>query len=191
MSLESVITAIGLPGIALGTVVEGETIAFLGGALSHRGYFPLALAILAASLGAMVADNLCFLLGRRAGQSPLAQRLLAKGPVQALSQRFHRHPILAIFGFRFIYGMKTAGAVLFGTTPTPWLRFLVLDAVACLIWSACFVSIGYASGHLLTRLMGVLALHWHLALALALIAALLLLLARGQRLWSRRLPPED
>lgn len=191
MSLESLITTIGLPGIALGTVVEGETVAFLCGALAHRGYFPLTLAILAATLGAMVADNLCFLLGRRAGQSPLALRLLAKGPVAALSIRFHRHPILAIFGFRFLYGMKTAGAVLIGTTPTPWLRFALLDALACLIWSACFVSIGYASGHLLTRIMGEIALHWHLALAAALIIAVLALLIRYQKRWTQQPPPRD
>ncbi len=77
MSLESMISAAGLPGLILGTMAEGETVAFLGGVLSHRGFFPLWQAALAVTLDAILIDNIFFLVGRKAGQGAVARRLLA------------------------------------------------------------------------------------------------------------------
>ncbi|WP_179300218.1 DedA family protein [Pseudothioclava arenosa] len=100
----------------LGTLIEGEAMAFLAGVLAHRHFFPFELAVLAATLGAIIADNLVFVLGRFGGQSRLAQKALAHGPVQRLARALERHGVLAILGFRFVYGLKTTGAVLIGTT---------------------------------------------------------------------------
>ena len=181
MTLETLIQTHGLPGIALGVVIEGDGVAFLGGVLAHRGFFPLWQAILAATLGAILVDNLFFLLGRRAGQGAFARRLLARGPVVFLAERLDRHPVAAILGFRFLYGLKSAGAVLIGTRRIPWPRFAMLDALACLIWAGCATLIGHASGHLIGLFLGPLRLHWHLALAGMLCLAALFLLHRWQR----------
>lgn len=181
MSLETMISAAGLPGLTLGAMAEGETVAFLGGVLAHRGFFPLWQAALAVALGAILIDNIFFLVGRKAGQGALARRLLAKGPVAALGRRLDAHPVAGILGFRFLYGLKTAGAVLIGTTPIPWPRFALLDALACLIWATVLTVLGHASGHLIGRLLGPLQLHWHLALAAALVLVAGFLLHRWQR----------
>ncbi len=181
MSLETMISAAGLPGLTLGTMAEGETVAFLGGVLAHRGFFPLWQAVLAVALGAMLIDNIFFLVGRKAGQGALARRLLARGPVAALGRRLAARPVLGILGFRFLYGMKSAGAVLIGTTPIAWPRFALLDALACAIWTTVLTALGHASGHLIGRLLGPVQLHWHLALAVGLFLAAVFAFHRWQR----------
>ncbi|GAB1362710.1 hypothetical protein MASR1M32_19460 [Rhodobacter sp.] len=83
------------------------------------------------------------------------------GPVAALGRRLAARPVLGILGFRFLYGMKSAGAVLIGTTPIAWPRFALLDALACGIWATVLTALGHASGHLIGRLLGPVQLHWH------------------------------
>ena len=167
MSFEAIVESAGLPGVVLGTLIEGEAMAFLAGVLAHRHFFPFELAALAATLGAIIADNLVFALGRFGGQSRLAQKALAHGPVQRFTRALERHGVLAILGFRFVYGLKTAGAVLIGTTSIRWPRFAVLDALACLVWAHLFVALGFAASGAIHRLWGELELHKHLGIALA------------------------
>ncbi|MBK0327326.1 VTT domain-containing protein [Rhodobacteraceae bacterium F11138] len=167
MSLETLIQEFGLPGIVAGTVAEGGTVAFMGGVVAHRGLLPLGWVVLAAALGAALVDNLMFLIGRHAGQRAFVQRQLRRGPVQALRDRLERYPVPAIIGFRFVYGMKSIGAILIGTTRTGWLRFAVLDAVGVLAWALTMVGLGYGAGTAIAAVFGRLKLHWHLAIAVA------------------------
>jgi membrane-associated protein len=50
-----------------------------------------------------------------------------------------------VFG-RFVVGARVLLAPLAGVTRMPFSRFLVFDAVGCLVWSGAFILIGYASG---------------------------------------------
>jgi membrane-associated protein len=58
----------------LGIVVPGETAVLVAGVLAHSGRLPLWAVILAATLGAVLGDQVGFFLGRRHGQ-PLLDRL--------------------------------------------------------------------------------------------------------------------
>ena len=171
MTFDSLIAAAGLPGLFLGTMAEGEGIAVLGGVLAHRDLFPVELVALVVAAGAITSDQLFFALGRWAGQGRLAARLLDQGPVQGLHRRLARHPTLSVLGFRFLYGLKIAGAVLIGTSDIGWRRFAVLDAVSCLVWAHLYVGLGFVAGHTITRFFGQLALHLHLAIAVGLVLA--------------------
>lgn len=171
MNLEAAIAAAGLPGLVVGAALEGDTVAFLGGVLAHRGFFSPEAAALAVSAGGAVSDNLFFALGRRAGQGALARRLLSRRQVTALRTRLERAAVPATLGFRFVWGMKTAGAVLIGTTAMPWRRFLLLDALGAALWAHSLVWLGYLSGHAVAGIFGTLRLHWHLAVAASLFVA--------------------
>lgn len=185
MSLETLVQTLGLPGIAVGTVAEGDAVAFLGGVLAHRGLFPFVGVVLAAALGAALIDNVMFLVGRKAGNRAFVQKQLARGPVSALRARIERHPVTTILGFRFIYGMKTVGAILIGMTPISWLRFALLDVVATLLWATGFCALGFGVGGTIRSVFGHMELHLHLGLAAAIFLTGALVIWLGLRWWSR------
>ncbi len=169
--IQSTIQTLGLPGLALGGALEGETVAFMAGVLVHRGLFGFEAAVLAVSLGAVLADNLVFVMARRGQGSGFVQRSLQRPMVRWLRSVVDRNRVLAILAFRFLYGMKTAGCVVMATTGIGWLRFALWDLLAVLIWAHVLVGLGYAAGTAVKAVFGELRLHWHLLLCLGIFLA--------------------
>ncbi len=64
--LENLVATYGLLAIFLGSAVEGETVAFLGGISAHRHLLAYLPAALAASAGSFLADQAFFFAGRYA-----------------------------------------------------------------------------------------------------------------------------
>jgi len=181
VTLEHLVQALGLPGLVLGTFLEGDAVAFLGGVLAHRGMFSFPAAVLAGALGAFLVDNLLFWVGRHMGRRGFVARLLARPGVGRWHGVLERNPVLAVLGFRYVYGMKTAAALMIGTTRVSWLRFALLDAVAVLLWCSVMMALGYGAGHAIEVVLGRRHLGLHLALALG----LFLLLAALAFAWAR------
>ncbi len=141
--------------------------------------------MLAAALGGWLIDNAMFLLGRHAGQRDFVQKQLARGPVPVLRTRIGRHPVAAILGFRFVYGMKTVGAILIGMTPVAWVRFAVLDMVGTLLWALTMCGLGFGVGSSIRSVFGHVQLHLHLGLAAAIFLIGLLAMVSGLRWWKK------
>jgi membrane protein DedA with SNARE-associated domain len=189
VGLEGMVSTLGLPGIAVGVAIEGEGVAFLGGVLAHRGFWPVEAAAFAATLGAAVSDNAFFGAGRYSGRSRHVSRVLASGTVARLRAALDRHPDVFILAFRFIYGTRVASAVMLGTTAVPWSRFMVLNLVSVLAWAHLVTWLGYAGGVAIHRVLGHLEADRHMLVAVAgaiMFSALAFLLHRHFR--RRRLP---
>lgn len=186
MALEQILADWGLPAILVGCMVEGDGSAFLGGVLAHRRLLPYEAAALAASAGAFLVDQSVFALGRRASGLRVVGRLLARPAVQAGLAKVARRPVLFCLGFRFVYGMKTLGALALGASSVPALRFMALDLVAAVVWGHLLTGFGYGAGEAIVRLFGSLALHRHLALAIALALAVMAGTAIARHLAGRR-----
>lgn len=185
MSLETLVQSLGLPGIVVGTVVEGDAVAFLGGVLAHRELLPFAGVVLAAALGGALIDNVMFLVGRYAGHRAFVKKQLSHGMVPALRARMGRNLTATILGFRFFYGMKSVGAILIGMTPVSWLRFALLDLVATLLWATVFCGLGFGVGGSIRSVLGHVKLHLHLGLAAAIFLFGVLVIGLGLRWWHR------
>ena len=71
--------------------------------------------------------------------------------MHALIERF---PNFAVIGIRFLYGLRTVGPAVIGTSALGWPRFLLLNALGALAWSACWVGAGYVLGEAAQRLLG-------------------------------------
>jgi len=138
------------------------------------------------AIGGSVGDIAYFTLGRRFG-AMLLERYPRFEPaaarVHALIERF---PNLAVIGIRFLYGLRTVGPAVIGTSAIGWPRFLLLNAFGALAWSACWVGAGYALGEAAQRLLGsVMRVERDLfivAAVLALIATIILRLRRRTRM---------
>ena len=70
-----------------------------------------------------------------------------------------RHPVGFIFAFRFIYGFRTVSPIAIGTTRVSARLFLLVNAVAAVIWGVTFSAVGYLFGDAFERLVGKLHPH--------------------------------
>ena len=99
-----------------------------------------------------------------------------------------RHPAATILGVRFMYGLRTAGPAIIGTTRVTLLEFVSLNAVGALLWSGCWAGAGYVLGHAAERLLGDFARVEREVLGGALLLAVLAAVA--MRVWRARRDPK-
>jgi len=172
MSLATLIETHGYWLLALGCLLEGETLLILAGLAAHRGLLdPFAVFVVAAAAG-FVGDQFYFWLGRRHGPA-----VLARWPgVSRQSDRVHRlldrYDVAIVIGLRFAYGLRTAGPILLGTTAMSAARFALFNAFGALLWAALIGGLGWVFGQAAELALGeVRRLEVWLLLALAVAAA--------------------
>ncbi len=153
LSISLLVTRYGYAAVAVGALLEGETVLLAAGFAAHRGLLDLRLVMLIAGLAGALGDQMYFALGRRYGASLLRRfpRLGAQLPrVQALLERHHTALIPAI---RFMIGLRTAGPLLIGWAGVnPW-RFALLNMLGAAVWALLVGGLGYVFGAALERLL--------------------------------------
>ena len=179
MNLEAIIAQYGIWAVALGAGLEGETALVLGGIAVHRELIAYASTILAGAAGSFIADQSFFAIGRKFRDGPRIKRFRQKKGYARAVAAFERHPTLFVFAFRFLYGMRTVSPIAIGTTTLPARRFLVINALAALVWTAVFVSLGYVSGQAIEAAFGRVRSFAHVLIPVVVIAIGLGLAARA------------
>jgi membrane-associated protein len=167
-----------------GVPVPGETILLAGAALARFGHLSLLWVISIAIAGAVLGDNVGFLIGRRGGRRLLERHGgmlgLTKARLDQFDAFFARHGAKTVFIARFVTGLRVVGAVLAGASTLEWGRFIVFNAAGALAWATTFGAVGYALGYsweTLERWIG------HLGLVLLVVLGIVVVLAVGR---SRR-----
>lgn len=154
MNLGHLIETHGYWILAIGCLLEGETILILAGFAAHQGRLdPPAVVAIAAASG-FVGDQFFFWLGRRHGPA-----VLARWPsVARQSDRVHRllagRQALVIIGIRFAYGLRVAGPVLMGAMPFSAPKFALFNAIGAVLWSSLIAGLGWLFGAAAERVMG-------------------------------------
>ena len=122
-----------------GVPVPGETALITGGVLAHHGQFDIALVIAVAAAGAIVGDNVGYLIGRAGGR-----RLLERpGPLEEHRRAvlrhgepfFAKHGPKAVFLARWVVGVRLAAAWLAGINRMHWLTFAFWNALGGIAWA--------------------------------------------------------
>ena len=133
-----------------GVPVPGETILLAGAALARFGHLSLLWVISTAIAGAVLGDNVGFLIGRRGGRRLLERHGgmlgLTKARLDQFDAFFARHGAKTVFIARFVTGLRVVGAVLAGGSGIPWRIFLVYNASGALAWCVAVSVAGYALG---------------------------------------------
>jgi membrane protein DedA with SNARE-associated domain len=147
MTLVTLIETHGYWVLAIGCLLEGETVLVLAGFAAHRGYLdPFVVFGLATTMG-FFGDQFYFWLGRHHGPAVLARWpsvARQSGQLDKLLLRYHAGVII---GIRFAYGLRIAGPVLMGMSLISAYRFVFFNALGALLWAALIGSLGWVFGH--------------------------------------------
>jgi membrane protein DedA with SNARE-associated domain len=176
----------GYVAVLLGTFVEGESIALLGGFLAHGDYLDLTLVMLVSFVGSFSGDQTAYWLGRRYGsrwkpKSPVMQRRIADA-----DRLLHRYQISVLLGFRFVYGIRNATPFVAGSISTiPIWRFVSLNAAGAAIWSTVVPGVGYFFGQTADQLLGRRAVYGTRTLIAIVVVGLIVWAVRYRRLQKR------
>ena len=153
-NFESLIREYGYWLVFGGSLLEGETITALSGYAAHRGFLTLPLVFLVAFLGAAIGDQFWFQLGRYRGRAMIDSRPEWKAGVSRIEGWFERWDVWLILVFRFLYGMRILGAVVFGAGKISTLRFTIFNCLGAVIWVSAIAGGGYLLGAAMQALLG-------------------------------------
>lgn len=157
MTVATLIAAHGYWILALGCLLEGETVLVLAALAAHRGYLNPVAVVTIAMTCAFISNQFFFWLGRRHGTA-----LLERWPVLArhsakIRLLIERHASLAVVVVRFTYGTRIAGPILIGASSMRPLRFLVLNALSAIAWAVLIGAAGWFFGEAAEAIFGHLA----------------------------------
>jgi len=131
-------------------VVPSESLVVIAGNLAASGDLNLAVVIVLAALGAMVGDNISYGLGTLVGERTVKRWFSLEKSRKRLEwaeRMLDERGAYIILVARFIPGGRVAVTFSSGYIPTfPWRRFVVYDAVACLLWASYAALLGYFGG---------------------------------------------
>jgi membrane protein DedA with SNARE-associated domain len=135
---------------SLGLPLPGESVLVLASVLAGRGQLSLPLLMLAAWAGAVMGDNIGYLIGRRLGRI-LIVRYGSKIGITAdrLSQVeavFGRYGSVTVAFARFVNVLRQLNGVVAGMLKMDWRRFLFFNALGGALWVSVWTLTGFYLG---------------------------------------------
>jgi undecaprenyl-diphosphatase len=189
-SFLSVTTNLGYPALglfvgveALGIPLPGETAVIFGGLAAASGRLSIVWVIVVAAAGAIIGDNIGFMIGRRGGRALLERpgrfererrRVLEVG-----DPFFERHGAKAVFLGRWITGLRVWTSWLAGASDMNWPTFLLFNALGGAAWATSVALAAYYGGHGAEHVFSQIGLY-------GIPVALVLFAAFGAWWWRRR-----
>jgi membrane protein DedA with SNARE-associated domain len=154
MSPELLLERFGYYAVFIGTFLEGETILVMAGFFAERGYLKIATVALVAAAGAYTGHAFWFWLGRTQGVRLLDRFPKMKKHFGRGIRIFERYGAPAIFLTQWLYGLRVTCAVIIGISRISVLKFLLLEAVTCLVWAAIISAAGFYFGRAVESVLG-------------------------------------
>ncbi|CAN5371140.1 hypothetical protein BH20ACI2_BH20ACI2_16510 [soil metagenome] len=136
--------------------VEGDITLLVAGVLAHSSFFgPYSFlkVILFGTLGGMVGDSFGYMIGRIFHENAKDYRFyqVAQPRVEKLIAKFGASAIVIS---KYIYGIRVAMCVFYGVGKMPYLRFLMLSGISCLLWVLLLSGVGYFFSGAITSIIG-------------------------------------
>jgi len=162
-----------------GVPVPGETILIAAAVFAGAGQMNIAVVILVAIAGAIIGDNIGFLIGHFGGR-PLVERFgryifLTPERLDRTEDFFNRHGGKVVTIARFIEGLRQANGLLAGIVGMHWLKFLVFNALGAVLWVGTWAGLGYLAGQNIVEIYGAYERYkWYAVAAIVVIAAIVI-----------------
>lgn len=161
-------------GESAGLPIPGETSILVGGALAASGDLDLPLVWVCAAAGAIIGDNIGYLIGRHflrrilTGSGRLAGRL--ERSVARSEVYFRHHGGKTVFFGRWLPVLRVTAAWMAGASHMEWRRFAVFNALGGIGWAVSISSLGYFAGKSADSVVGVLGILALVIVTLALVS---------------------
>jgi membrane protein DedA with SNARE-associated domain len=154
MSPEALLHKFGYFAVFVGTFLEGETILVMAGFFAERGHLEIFLVMLTAFAGSFCGHVFWFFLGRKKGvllldRFPKMKKHFGKG-----IRMFERYGAPAIFITQWLYGLRITCAVVIGISRISTVKFLIYEAISCIVWAFVIAGAGYYFGRAVERVLG-------------------------------------
>ena len=129
-------------------IFEGELFLVVTGMLARLQAFGFFEAFFFALAGVFTSDMLWYWSGRLLKSRFPNHRitLFVIRRVKEYLPTIDKNPFHVIFLSKFIYGLNHSTIVMLGLLKTPFVHFLRIQAVASIIWSLLFITVGYLFG---------------------------------------------
>jgi membrane protein DedA with SNARE-associated domain len=161
-----------------GVPIPGETALIAAAVLASQGKLQIEIVILLAAAGAIVGDNIGYLIGRKGG------RWLLERPGPFLRQRqevlrvgepfFAAHGPKAVFFGRFVLGLRVWASWLAGATRMRWRSFALWNALGGIAWASAVGLVAYLLGHSAGNAIEAFGIYGLVAVLIAIVGALIL-----------------
>jgi membrane protein DedA with SNARE-associated domain len=176
---------------AAGVPIPGETALITAAVLASQGQLKIELVIPLAVLGAIVGDNLGYLIGRKGGRWLLER----PGPFRRQRQEvlrvgepfFEVHGPKAVFFGRFLLGLRVWASWLAGATRMHWRSFVVWNALGGICWATAIGLAAYFLGHSAGGAIEAFGIYGLVAVLLAIVSTIVM----HRRHVRRQRRPED
>ena len=157
-TLRNALNVLGYPAVTLFIMIESSGIPFPGETMLLLASFyagvdqhlQIPIVIACAALGAIMGDNIGYLIGRTGGRA-LVQRFgryifLKPEHLDRAEKFFARHGDKTVFFGRFISVLRAWSAFLAGVNHMPWRTFLFYNAAGGIVWAIVYGLLGYFAG---------------------------------------------
>ena len=144
---------------SIGVPVPGETMlvtaAIYAGTTGRLSIFWV---IVASSAGAIIGDNIGYLIGRTGGYR-LVKRYgryirLEENRLRLGQYLFDKHGSKVVFFGRFVSVLRIFAALMAGVNRMHWRRFLIFNAAGGIVWSTIYGTAAFLLGKQLLQLSG-------------------------------------
>lgn len=126
-----------------------EELLFFLAILSGSGAFPFFVLFGFGFIGIILADCVCFLLGRTRIIQYLRKNHFSSKKYKSLRgtlARFSENKFVFIITSKFVYGTRAAAAIVLGAKGMNFGKFLLFDITAVIIWESVMLPIAWLSG---------------------------------------------
>jgi membrane protein DedA with SNARE-associated domain len=197
INVESLVRTAGYPLLFLlvmsessGVPVPGETGLITAAVLASQGKLRIEFVIPLAAAGAIVGDNIGYLIGRKGGRwlltRPGAFRRQRQEVLRIGEPFFERHGPKAVFFGRFLLGLRVWASWLAGATRMHWRSFVIWNALGGIAWACLIGLVAYFLGSSASNAVGAFGLYGLVAVALAVVSFLVM----HRRARGRQTSPE-
>lgn len=173
---------------ALGAPMPGESAILVAAGAAAAGKLDIWSVGLAAFAGAVLGDNIGYLIGRRLGRPAILRFGGRFGVTEAAFARaeavIRRHGAIIVVLARFVVLLRQLNGLVAGTTEMHWPTFLVANTVGAALWVGVWATLAYRFGGDVTALLP--ALWHHLSLVAALLVPLIVAGFVAARWFGRR-----
>jgi membrane protein DedA with SNARE-associated domain len=136
-----------------GLPAPGETALIVASIAAAAGKLNIWGVLAAAFFGALVGDNIGWLIGRYGGRKlviRVGSRVgLTESRFETAETTFCRYGDVIVVGARFVEILRQFNGIIAGTMGMHWAKFLAYNALGAALWVGTWAAVGYfAGGHI-------------------------------------------